>query len=109
MVQARMEKYRKKGQYVEISKIEEFVTGLRREADRLENNDRLLTANQAAQYLQVHRYELYKMIENQGLPCLKLGARKFRFQKKALNIWIAKVSVRWLKTRQLQKKKVKSG
>lgn len=104
MAQLRMAKYRKKGQYVEISKIEEFTTALRREADRGESNDRLLTATQAAAYLQVHRYELYKMIDLQGLPCLKIGARKFRFEKQALNAWAAKVSAKWLKQRQIRKK-----
>ncbi len=101
-----MGKYRKKGQYVEISKIEDFLVKLRRESDRLENNDRLLTANQAAQFLQVHRYELYNMVKKDGLPCLKLGARKFRFRKIDLQKWITKMSTKWLKQRRVRKKQL---
>ena len=83
-----MAKHREKCLYVEISKIETFIKEAKRQAKREKNTDKLMTAGQVADYLSVHRYEVYRMITDEGLPVLKLGPRRFRFDKKKLKKWM---------------------
>lgn len=83
-----MGKYREKCLWVEVSKIERFIEELKREAERERNTDKLMTANQAADYLSLHRYEIYRMVKDEGLPVLKLGPRRFRFDKKKVKKWM---------------------
>ena len=87
-----MGKYREKCLWVEVSKIERFIKDLKREAERERNTDKPMTAGQVAIFLGCHRYEVYRMVKDEGLPVLKLGPRRFRFDKKKVK--------KWMKTRQ---------
>ena len=83
-----MGKYQEKCVWVEISKIERFIKELKREAERERNTDKPMNANQVADFLGIHRYEVYRMITDESLPVLKLGPRKFRFDKDEVKKWI---------------------
>lgn len=83
-----MGKYKEKCVWVDIRKIETFIEELKREAKREKSVDKPMTAGQLAEFLNCHRYEVYRMIRDEGLPVLKLGPRKFRFEKKEVKKWI---------------------
>ena len=85
-----MGKYREKCLWVEVSKIERFIEELKREAERERNTDKVMTAGQVAELLRVHRYEVYRMITSEGLPVLKLGLRRFRFEREEILKWMKK-------------------
>ena len=91
-----MGKYREKCLWVEVSKIERFIKELKKEAERERNTDKPMNANQVAEFLGVHRYEVYRMVKDEGLPVLRLGPRRFRFDLKKVK--------KWMKTRQAIKR-----
>ncbi len=83
-----MSKYKEKCVWVDIRKIERFMEELKREAERERNTDKPMTAAQLANFLNCHRYEIYRMVKDEGLPVIKLGPRRFRFDKKKVKKWM---------------------
>lgn len=54
---------------------------------------KLLTFNEAREYLRVNRGTLYKLIRNGDVPAFRVG-KQWRIDKKELNIWLRKQRVR---------------
>jgi len=52
--------------------------------------ERLMNADGVAELIGCHRYHVYTLIEKNGLPCLKLSERKFRFRKEEVEEWMIK-------------------
>lgn len=52
-------------------------------------NKDLLTATQAADYVGVHRDTIYAWSRAEAIPTVRLGARKVRYSRTALDAWIA--------------------
>lgn len=51
--------------------------------------EKLMTIDQAAEYLNMHKMTLYKWAELGKIPAAKLG-KNWRFQKEKLDAWIDK-------------------
>ena len=90
-----MGKYKKKGIYVDVRDVEKAVQNLvkevgklRSKAERAMERDRLMTADQVAEYLGVHRYTVYELVKHHGLPVIKVHARVLRFDKEELRKWM---------------------
>ncbi|MEW6619356.1 MAG: helix-turn-helix domain-containing protein [bacterium] len=47
----------------------------------------LLTTRQLADYLKVHEMTIYKLLQSQEIPAIKVG-RKWRFRKTTIKLWI---------------------
>jgi len=50
--------------------------------------DEVLTVNETAAFLKVHRSTLYRLIEKEGMPCHMLGSDR-RFIRAELLAWLA--------------------
>lgn len=48
----------------------------------------LITPQEAASLLRVHREQVYKMIREGGLPAAKVGTRAWRIDKDELMRWL---------------------
>lgn len=90
-----MAKYKKKSVYVDIRAVEQAVQNLnkqivrlRKQAERAKEKDRLMTAEQVAEYLAIHRYTVYELVKNHGLPVIKLYPRVQRFDKDEIRKWM---------------------
>lgn len=49
--------------------------------------DELLTLEELAQYLKISKPTLYKMVENDRIPALKI-ANQWRFKKEDIDRWL---------------------
>ncbi|MEW6609726.1 MAG: helix-turn-helix domain-containing protein [bacterium] len=47
----------------------------------------LLTTRQLADYLKVHEMTIYKLLQSQEIPAIKVG-RKWRFRKTTIKLWL---------------------
>lgn len=56
------------------------------------NENRYLTVEQAAAYLQVSKWSLYKLVERRDIPFIPFG-RLLRFDRMAIDRWVEKRSV----------------
>ena len=90
-----MAEYKKKSVYVDIRAVERAVQNLnkkivrlRKQAEKAREKDRLMTAEQVAEYLGIHRYTVYELAKNHGLPVIKLYARVQRFNKDDIRKWM---------------------
>lgn len=90
-----MAKYKKKCAYVDIRAVERAVqnlnkkiAGLRKQAERAKEKDKLMTADQVAEYLGIHRYTVYQLVKNHGLPVITLYPRVQRFDKDEIRKWM---------------------
>lgn len=66
------------------------------------DTDKLLTFNEAKEYLRVNKITLYKLIRNNELPAFRVG-KQIRIPKKELMDWLQKQRVNNNKTRFLNK------
>ena len=106
-----MAKYKKKGAYVDIRAVEQAVqnlnkkiAGLRKQAERAKEKDRLMTAEDVSKYLRVHRYTIYQLVKTCGLPVITLYPRVQRFDKDEIRKWMR------LRSNELhEKKRLTSG
>lgn len=59
--------------------------------------DRLLSADEAAELLQVSPYTVRQWARERKIPAIRLGDRYWRFRRSALDAWLAEqeVAVRW--------------
>lgn len=90
-----MAKYKKKCAYVDIRAVEQAVQNLnkkivrlRKQAERAKEKDKLMTAEQVAEYLGIHRYTVYQLVKNHGLPVITLYPRVQRFDKEEVRKWM---------------------
>jgi len=51
----------------------------------------LLTVEEVADYLSVHRYTIYRFLAQKELPAFKVG-NQWRFQKKMIDAWLMRNS-----------------
>jgi len=51
----------------------------------------LLTVEEVADYLSVHRYTIYRFLAQKKLPAFKVG-NQWRFQKKMIDAWLQRNS-----------------
>ncbi len=51
----------------------------------------LLTVEEVADYLSVHRYTIYRFLAQKKLPAFKVG-NQWRFQKKMIDAWLMRNS-----------------
>jgi excisionase family DNA binding protein len=51
-------------------------------------DDKLLTADDLAAYLQIHRKTVYRMLRRTRLPCYRVG-NQWRFSKQKIDEWLA--------------------
>lgn len=90
-----MAKYKKKCAYVDIRAVEQAVQNLnkkivrlRKQAERAREKDRLMTAEDVSKFLRIHRYTVYQLVKNQGLPVITLYPRVQRFDKDEIRKWM---------------------
>jgi len=51
----------------------------------------LLTLEQVAEYLNVHRYTVYRLLARRQLPGFKVG-NQWRFQRRMIDAWLRRNS-----------------
>ncbi len=51
----------------------------------------LLTVEEVADFLSVHRYTIYRFLAQKKLPAFKVG-NQWRFQKKMIDAWLMRNS-----------------
>lgn len=87
-----MEKYREKSVWVDVRDVEEIfqklVENLKRKAEKERNADKPMNAVQIAEFLNVHKYLVYRWVREEGLPVMKLSAREWRFNKDEVKKWM---------------------
>ena len=90
-----MVKYKKKSIYVDIRAVERAVqnlnkkiAGLRKQAEKAREKDRLMTAQQLSAHLRIHKFSVYELVKNHGLPVIKLYPRVLRFDKDEIRKWM---------------------
>ena len=49
--------------------------------------EKLLTAKQAAEVLNIHRYRLYRLVRDRVIPVVRIG-RALRFRPEDLDAWV---------------------
>jgi len=88
-------KYKEKCIYVDIRAVEQAIQNLnkeiirlRKQAEKARGKDRLMTAEQVAEYLGIHHYTVYQLVKNHGLPVIKLYPRVQRFDKEEIRKWM---------------------
>ena len=59
--------------------------------ERREMAEELLTLEQVADYLQVARYTIYRLLANKELPAFKVGDQ-WRFYRKIIDAWLRRNS-----------------
>jgi excisionase family DNA binding protein len=70
-----------------VAGLYERIETLEKKIDKAEQEDRLLTMQEAVDFLKIGRGLLYKKIKNEGLPSHKIGGAR-RFYLSELNKWI---------------------
>lgn len=91
-----MGKYKEKCVYVDVREIEQFVQELKRKAKAEKDSGKPMNAAQIAEFLNVHKYLVYRWVREEGLPVMKLSAREWRFNKDEVK--------KWMKSRQKTKR-----
>jgi len=92
-----MGKYPEKCLYVNIREFDRIINNLKRNVKRLRERvkkegspDRLMNADGVAELIGCHKYHVYTLIQKNGLPCMKLSERKYRFKKEEVEEWMVK-------------------
>jgi excisionase family DNA binding protein len=62
---------------------------MRRRNDPVVNDDPVMTAEDCAHYLRVHRTTIYRLLKHHGLPAFKIGS-DWRFRKSQVDAWVSK-------------------
>jgi excisionase family DNA binding protein len=52
------------------------------------NNDRLLTAKEAARKLNIQPQRVWELTRRKQIPAVKIGERQYRYSERALENWI---------------------
>jgi excisionase family DNA binding protein len=53
--------------------------------------EKLLTVEEVADYLHVHRYTIYRFLAQKKLPAFKVG-NQWRFHRKMIEAWLSRNS-----------------
>ena len=53
------------------------------------SSERLLTLEQVAEYLNVNKFTVYRLVAQKELPAFKVG-NQWRFKRKLVEAWLAK-------------------
>jgi two-component system probable response regulator PhcQ len=64
---------------------------MQRERDFLHMPEKLMTLEEVAEYLNVDRFTVYRLLSQKELPAFKVG-NQWRFKRKMLEAWLAKNS-----------------
>jgi len=92
-------KYKRKAVFVDITDVEEIMSQLQgavkklrrkaeREIEKRVKTEKLLTAEEVAKILQVHKYTIYDLVKRHGLPVVKLYPRVLRFSWPEVQDWM---------------------
>ena len=54
--------------------------------------NRLLNPDEVADWLDIEKSYLYRLISERKFPCVKLGHRKLRFRERDIIVWLNKRS-----------------
>lgn len=57
----------------------------------IEQSSRILTLDETAAYLKLHRSTVYRLLRRRSIPAFKIGS-DWRFREQDLELWIAKLS-----------------
>jgi len=69
--------------------------------------ERLLTADEVAEYLRLNRETVLRKARNREIPAIKMGYRSYRFDKNQLDDWLkAKAETRKVKPQSQEVKKI---
>ncbi|MEA3369467.1 MAG: helix-turn-helix domain-containing protein [Candidatus Ratteibacteria bacterium] len=50
-------------------------------------NDKLMTAKELAEYIQLNPLTVYRKVKTREIPCIRLG-RSIRFRKEQIDAWL---------------------
>ena len=82
--------YRQKCIFVDLREIERFLQELKAKGEKERNTGKPMTAGQIAEFFQIHRYEVYRWVREEGLPVMRLSARAWRFDPAEVKKWMRK-------------------
>jgi excisionase family DNA binding protein len=68
-----------------------IYSGLRNLEDERHMPDQLLTLEQVAEYLNVDKFTVYRLLSDKDLPAFKVG-NQWRFKRRLIENWLAKNS-----------------
>lgn len=85
-----MRKNKPKCIYIEVSELERFIERQKAKALKERNTGKPMTAGQLAKFFQIHRYEVYRWVKDEGLPVMKLSVRSWRFDPAEVKKWMKK-------------------
>lgn len=92
-----MGKYPEKCIYVDIREFNRIINNLKRNVRRLRertekegSSDRLMNADGVGKLIGCHKKHVYFLVEKEGLPCMKLSKRIWRFKREAVEEWMIK-------------------
>ena len=97
-------KYNRKAVFVDIKEVERIIKQLQgavkklrrkaeREIEKQGKTEKLLTAEEVAKMLQVHKYTVYDLVKRHGLPAVKLYPRVLRFSWPEVQKWLKQRSL----------------
>src|SRR4029434_4805489 len=66
-----------------------IYSGLRNLEDERHMPDQLLTLEQVAEYLNVDKFTVYRLLSDKDLPAFKVG-NQWRFKRRLIENWLAK-------------------
>ncbi len=92
-------KYNRKAVFVDVKEVERIIKQLQgavkrlrkkaeREIEKEMKTEKLLTAEEVAKILQVHKYTVYDLVRRHGLPVVKLYPRVLRFSWPEVQNWL---------------------
>jgi excisionase family DNA binding protein len=61
---------------------------VRQSAKPVEEPEALMDTERASSYLRVHENTLYRFVQQEGLPHIRLTKRNLRFYKKDIDAWL---------------------
>jgi len=97
-------KHKRKAVFVDIKELEEIINQLqeavrklRRKAEKdIEKQikrERLLTAEEVAKMLQIHKYTVYDLVKRDSLPVVRIYPRALRFFWPEVQKWVKQRSL----------------
>ncbi|MFQ6065842.1 MAG: helix-turn-helix transcriptional regulator [bacterium] len=97
-------KYKRKAVFVDIKEVEEIIKKLQGEVRKLRKKaekkiqkeverEKLLGAEELAKMLGLHKYTIYELVKNDGLPVVKIYPRALRFSWPDVQKWLKKRSL----------------
>ena len=96
-------KYKRKAVFVNIKEVEEIANQFQRAMRELRKKaekkiqkevetEKLLTAEELSEMLGLHKYTIYELVKNDGLPVVRIYPRALRFSWPDVQKWLKKRS-----------------